>query len=282
MLEEIKPGIQGKVQVDGLDIHYEYFGQRERPVMVILNGVAMDTNSWYWLLPNVLPIMDVLVWDFRGQGQSTSDDVPYSVEETADHLLAILDRLELDPRQVNLLGVSTGSIVVAEFLRRYRHRVNRAVLSGVLLERAMTFKLDSDFGIRLLRENRADLWAESLYTKILSDRYMTEFASAIPMMQTALVNRYKGRLHALARIIEAQSNYLWEIGQYRSQLEEVNTRILILAGVEDKLIPTFYQKRISAMFLRADYKQYSHCAHIPFFEIPARAFRDSMRFFLAE
>jgi 3-oxoadipate enol-lactonase len=280
--EEIKPSAQGAVQVNGLDIHYEYFGQRGRPVMVILNGVAMDTFSWYWLLSNVLPIMDVLLWDFRGQGQSTSDDASYSVEETADHLLAILDKLELDPQQVHLLGVSTGSIVVAEFLRRYRQRVSRAVMSGVLLERAMTFKLDSDFGMRLLRENRADLWAESLYTKILSDRYLTEYASAIPMMQSALVNRYKDRRHALARIIEAQSNYLWNIAQYRSQLEEIDTRILVLAGVEDKVIPPFYQKRVSAMFLQADFKQYSHCAHIPFFEIPARAFGDAMRFFLGK
>ncbi|MBS0308298.1 MAG: alpha/beta hydrolase [Proteobacteria bacterium] len=282
MLEEIKPSAQGAVQVGGLDIHYEYFGQRERPVMVIQNGVAMDTHSWYWLLPNVLPIMDVVLWDFRGQGQSTSDDALYSVEEAADHLLAILDKLELAPERTHLLGVSTGSIVVAEFLRRYRQRVGKAVMSGVLLERAMTFKLDSDFGIRLLRENRADLWAESLYTKILSDRYMTEFASAIPMMQVALVNRYKDRRHALARIIESQSNYLWDIGQYQAELEEIDTPILILAGTEDKLIPTFYQKRISTMFLRADFKQYAQCAHIPFFEMPAKAFGDSMRFFLGK
>lgn len=280
MLGEVKPTIQGAVQVQGLDIHYEYFGERQRPVMVILNGVAMETLSWYWQLPNVLPIMDVLLWDFRGQGQSTSDDAPYSVEEAADHLLAILDALELQKEQVNLLGVSTGSIVVAEFLRRFRHRVNRAVLSGVLLERAMTFKLDSDFGVRLLRENRADLWAESLYTKILSDRYLEEFAEAIPVMQGALIKRYQDRRHALARIIEAQSTYLWDIARYRAQLEEVDTPTLILAGMEDKLIPTFYQKRVAAMFLRAEFKQYSHIAHIPFIENPAKAFGDSMRFFL--
>ncbi|MBI1890550.1 MAG: alpha/beta hydrolase [Burkholderiales bacterium] len=280
MLDEIKPTVQDSVHVQGRDIYYEYFGERQCPVMVILNGVAMETKSWYRLLSNVLPVMDVLLWDYRGQGQSTSDDAPYSVEETADHLVAILDALELDKRHVNLLGVSTGSIVVAETLRRYRNRVNRAVLSGVVLERALTFKLDSDYGIRLLRENRADLWAEGLYTKILSDRYMTEFAPVIPAMQSALIMRYKNKTHALARIIEAQSNYLWNIEQYRPQFEEVDTPMLVLAGAEDKLIPPFYQKRAAAMFPRADIKQYSDCAHIPFIENPARAFRDSMRFFL--
>ena len=281
MLDEIVPSMEGAIHVQGLEIHYEYFGQRDRPVMVILNGVAMETLSWYRLLPNVLPIMDVLLWDYRGQGQSTADDAPYSVEEAADHLVAILDALQLEKHHVNLLGVSTGSIVVAETLRRYQDRINRAVMSGVLLQKALSFKLDSEFGIRMLRENRTDMWADSLYTKIFSDRFLTEFADAIPAMQNMLVMRYKNKEHALARIIEAQSHYLWEIEQYRSQFEELTTPILVLAGAEDKLVPPFYQKRVAAMFPRADLKQYSDCAHIPFFEQPTRAFADSMRFLLA-
>jgi len=281
MLEEIKPARAGAIHLQGVDIHYEYFGQGDRPVMVILNGVAMETFSWYRLLPNVLPIMDVLLWDYRGQGQS-SDDAPYSVEEAADHLVAILDALGLERHHVNLLGVSTGSIVVAETLRRYQGRINRAVMSGVLLQPALSFKLDSEFGIRMLRERRADMWGDSLYTKIFSDRFLTEFADAIPAMQNMLVMRYKDKEHALARIIEAQSNYLWEVEQYRSQFEEVTTPILVLAGAEDKLVPPFYQKRVAAMFPRADLKQYPECAHIPFFEMPVRAFADSMRFLLAK
>lgn len=282
MLDQIKPVVAGALRVQDADIHYEYFGKRERPVMVILNGVAMETYSWYRLLSHVLPIMDVLLWDYRGQGQSTADDAPYSVEESADHLVAILDALELGALPVNLLGVSTGSIVVAEVLRRHQGRINRAVMSGVLLQQALSFRLDSEFGVRMLREQRTDMWADSLYTKIFSDRFLTEFASAIPAMQSMLVARYKDREYALARIIEAQSAYLWEIERYRPQFEEVTTPILVLAGAEDKLVPPFYQKRVSAMFPRADLRQYAECGHIPFFEQPARAFGDSMRFMLAK
>jgi pimeloyl-ACP methyl ester carboxylesterase len=280
MLEETKPSISGTLNAKGLDIYYEYFGERGRPAAVIFNGVAMDTKSWHRLLPHILPKMDALLWDYRGQGQSTSDDAPYSVAEMADCLMQIVDRLELAPQHVNLLGASTGSIVVAETLRRYRGRVNRAVLSGILLEQAMSFKLDSDFGIHLLRENRVDLWAEGLYTKILSDAYLQRFAGAVPAMQAQLIARYKSRPYALARIIEAQSNYLWEIEQFRSDFEEVETPVLVLAGGEDKLVPPFYQKRVCAMLPNARYKQYDDCAHIPFFEMTERAFGDCVKFFL--
>lgn len=282
MSEEIKPAANGYVHTNGLDIYYEYFGEKNRPVMVIFNGVAMEAASWHKLLPIVFPKMDVLLWDYRGQGRSTSDDVPYSVEELADCLVAIFDTLALVPKNINLLGVSTGSIVVAETLRRFEGRVNRAVMSGVLLEKAMTFKLDSEFGIHMLRENRIDLWAEALYTKILSDGFLLKYEQAIPAMRGALIERYKDRPHALARIIEAQSNYLWSIEQHYPDLRKIETPILILAGTEDKLVSPFYQKRVHELFANADYKEYGDCAHIPFIENAVAAFGDSIDFFLGK
>jgi 3-oxoadipate enol-lactonase len=279
MSEEIKPAVQASVNTNGFDIYYEYYGSKDRPVMVIFNGVAMEAASWHKLLPVVLPKMDVLLWDYRGQGQSTSDDVPYSVEELADSLIAIFDTLALESRHINLVGVSTGSIVVAETLRRFQERVNRAVMSGVLLEKAMTFKLDSEFGINMLREKRIDFWAQALYTKIFSDSALLKVEQAVPAMRSALVDRYQNRPHALARIIEAQSNYLWNIEQHYPEFMKVETPILILAGAEDKLVPTFNQKRVGGFFPNTRYEEYAGCAHIPFIENFAQAFGDSINFF---
>jgi 3-oxoadipate enol-lactonase len=280
MPEEIKPAVQGTVQPGGFDIYYEYFGSKGRPVMVIFNGVAMEAASWHKLVPLVLPRMDVLLWDYRGQGQSTSDDAPYSVEELADGLVAIFDTLTLEQRNINLVGISTGSIVVAETLRRFHSRVNRAVMSGVLLEKAMTFKLDSEFGINMLRESRVDFWAQALYTKIFSDSSLLKVEQAIPAMRAALIDRYKDRPHALARIIEAQSNYLWDIEQHYPEFKKIETPILILAGAEDKLVPVFNQKRVVNMFANVQYKEYDNCAHIPFIENALNAFDDSIGFFI--
>lgn len=282
MSDDIQPAIQGAVHANGVDIHYEYFGNKDRPAMVIFNGVAMEAASWHKLLPVVLPKMDVLLWDYRGQGKSTSDDAPYSVEELADFLAAIFDTLALAPQHINLVGVSTGSIVVAEVLRRFHGRVNRAVMSGVLLEKAMTFKLDSEFGMNMLREKRVDLWAQALYTKIFSDGSLLQYEQAIPAMRGALIERYQDRPHALARIIEAQSNYLWDIERRYPEFKQVGTPILVLAGAEDKLIPPFNQKRVGNFFPNTRYQEYAGCAHIPFIENFAQAFGDSVSFFLDE
>lgn len=282
MSEEAKPLAHGTVHANGFDIYYEYYGSKDRPVMVIFNGVAMEAASWHKLLPVVLPRMDVLLWDYRGQGRSSSDDAPYSVEELADSLMLVFDALALESKNVNLVGISTGSIVVAETLRRFQDRINRAVMSGVLLEKAMTFKLDSDFGINMLREKRVDFWAQALYTKIFSDSALLKVEQAVPAMRDALIDRYKDRPHALARIIEAQSNYLWDIERHYPEFRKIQTPILILAGAEDKLVPPFNQKRASSFFPNTRYEEYANCAHIPFIENFAQAFDDSIRFFINE
>lgn len=280
MPDQIKSDVRGVVNTNGIDIFYEYFGKKDRPAIVIFNGVAMEASSWHNLIQVLLPEVDVLLWDYRGQGKSTSDDVPYCVEELPDCLMAIIDELKLENKNVNLLGVSTGSIVVAETLRRYGDRINRAVMSGILLEKAMAFKYDSDFGIRLLREDHVDLWADALYTKIMSDGFLLQIEQSIPAMKEALYNRYKNRPYALARIIEAQSNYLWDIEKYYPDYKNVKTPIMVFSGAEDRITPPFYQKRVCELFPDATYKEYSGCAHIPFIEKTAEAFGDAVAFFL--
>lgn len=276
------PDIDETIQVNDLDIHYEYFGDRSRQTMVIFNGVAMQTKSWYKLLPVALPQVDVLLWDFRGQGKSTSDDSPYRIEDLSDCIMAIIDKLRLEAEQVNFVGVSTGGVVAAETLRKYHERVNCAVFSGVIFERAMSFNFDSEYGVRLLREGRMDLWADAFCAKILSDKFLTRNSKMVPEMRAALFDHYQDRPYALARIIEAQATYLWDIEKYYEDFKKVETPLLILAGAEDRITPPSYQKRILDIFPDVEYEEYADCGHIPYIEKPARAFADTISFFTEE
>ena len=56
----------------------------------------MKTESWYTSVPNVYPEFDVLLYDYRGQGKSTRDDVPYYIDKFADYLIRTMDELQID------------------------------------------------------------------------------------------------------------------------------------------------------------------------------------------
>ena len=64
------------VENDMRRVYWEYFGQGDREVVVMLNGVAMSTRGWYRNLPELQPGFDVLLYDYLGQGRSSQEDEP--------------------------------------------------------------------------------------------------------------------------------------------------------------------------------------------------------------
>jgi len=83
MASDLTPDREGFVEEDGFRIHYEYFGRGDREAVCLLNGLAMHTKACYGFLPRLLPDLDVLLCDYPGQRESSSDDVPYSIPRIA-------------------------------------------------------------------------------------------------------------------------------------------------------------------------------------------------------
>ena len=244
----VKPDIEGTLEIDGVHIHYEYFGEKIKPTIILMNGVAMETRSWYLFLPLLVDQTDVLLWDYRGQGQSTSDDADYDIGAHAGYLRKIIETVGLKPEKTNLLGISSGSIFGAEFLRQHSHLANRAVLSGALLTPEKPFIKGCDLGIKMLREGQLDYWIDSLYSSLFSDGFLEVIEPHIPKMKIALKERYSSRVLALSRIIEAQKNYLLGMKERCAGYKKIMTPTLLLAGEHDILTPPFVQKKLLDMF----------------------------------
>ncbi|HCL58112.1 MAG TPA: hypothetical protein DHW82_14050 [Spirochaetia bacterium] len=269
----------GEVLINNVSIHYEYFGKKNGPVIVFFNGVAMETASWYQFLPPVLQKFDVLLWDFRGQGKSTSDNNPYSIEEFADYLKAILIKLKLDPKNVNLLGVSFGAIVAAEFLRKHSACVNRAVLSGVIISPEKIYQYQAEAGKKILEMGLIDLWIDSLYTTLFSENFLRSIEPFIPKLKEALNQRYKNRISSLMRLLESEDKYVRNIENLYPEFKKVENQVLIIAGEHDRLTPPYVQKKAQKIFHNSQYSECSECGHIIYMEKPKEFFTQVADFF---
>lgn len=274
----VQPSITGDVNVKGIKIHYEYFGKKDGPVLIINNGVAMETSSWYQFLNLILEKVDVLLWDFRGQGQSTSDDQPYHIEELADYLKAIVDELKLEPKNINLLGVSYGSLVAVEFMRKYSKFMNRIVITGAILTNEKNYYYKSQVSKKIIQLEMMDIWADSLYSSLFSESFLKTIESFIPKMKEALCLRYKNRKIALVRLVESEETYLLNVESYYPEFKKINTPILMLGGEHDNLIPTFTQKKINKLFPNIKYIEYPECGHLVYMEKPKEFFTQTLEF----
>lgn len=283
MADEIKPDIDAFVEVDEVRVHYEYFGDKTKPVVIVFNGVSMETRSWYQFLPHFGDKVDILLWDFRGQGQSSSDDQPYDICAHAGYLKAIIETLGLESSRTNLLGISSGSIVETEFLRQCSHLVHRAVLCGVLLNPEKTFLNSSDVGMRLLREGQFSIWVDSLYCNLFSSAFLELIEPFVPKMKVALTERYQSRVLALARILEAQKAYLLGIKDYYEDFKKISTPLMLVAGGYDVMTPPFVQKNVLTMFGKpVEYLEFEGAGHMIALERPQEFFGKAVEFLLKD
>ena len=90
-MAELVPDQSGFIEADGQRIHWERFGTGDRETICLLNGLAMHTKAWYGFVPMLTDEFDVLLWDYLGQGESSSEDVPYEIPRLCDYLTMIAD-----------------------------------------------------------------------------------------------------------------------------------------------------------------------------------------------
>jgi len=78
-------------------------------VVLFANGLTMDTTAWEGVAAALPPRYATVRYDARGQGLSDKPAGPYTPEQHASDLLALLDALALPP--VHLVGLSNGGLV---------------------------------------------------------------------------------------------------------------------------------------------------------------------------
>ncbi|MDF1660555.1 MAG: alpha/beta hydrolase [Planctomycetota bacterium] len=111
---------------DGIELYvrrqYDPETVDEIPI-VCCNGVGVSTFFWAFVQRDFSPKRPVIVWDYRGHGQSDfpPDLDQLTMDRNAKDLLTVLDALNV--KKAVLMGHSMGCQVILEFDRRYPSRV---------------------------------------------------------------------------------------------------------------------------------------------------------------
>ncbi|MCB1054227.1 MAG: alpha/beta fold hydrolase, partial [Acidobacteria bacterium] len=158
----MSPDRSGHLEHGGRSLWWELFGTGEKPVVCLLNGLAMHTGAWHGFLDELRPDHDVLLWDYPGQGRSSCPDEPYLIPELCAHLAAILDHLRI--ARIHLVGVSYGGFIALDFARLYTERLSTLTLSGILLSHERQFEMYQDLSLRFYRSGAE---AFEIYTHYL-------------------------------------------------------------------------------------------------------------------
>ncbi|MGO4691477.1 alpha/beta fold hydrolase [Glaciibacter sp. 2TAF33] len=133
-------------RLDGVRIAYD-FAPGDRPTLLVHGFASTADATWRrtgWVAALGEAGRGAITPDLRGHGRSDKPHraADYAPRQLAADLVAVLDQLELD--QVDVIGYSMGSRVVAALSRLAPERIRKIVLGGAgPLELFATWDLDA-------------------------------------------------------------------------------------------------------------------------------------------
>ncbi|MCB1686355.1 MAG: alpha/beta hydrolase, partial [Pseudomonadales bacterium] len=111
------PSEPGDVQVDGVNVHYETWGEIGKPGIALVHGSNAHLEWWRFVAPFLADQFRVVALDSSGNGDSGWRE-KYSGEVLAKEVHAVCARAELGVRPF-VAGHSFGGFTVLETGHRY-------------------------------------------------------------------------------------------------------------------------------------------------------------------
>lgn len=256
--------------INGIQLFYHDHGPPDASTVLLL-AHAFPTSSklWQHQVTALSGSTRLILPDLRGFGQSDAPAGPYTMEQHADDMAALMDHLELE--QVVFGGVSMGGYISFAMMRQYPQRVRGLVLACT---RAVA---DTPEG-RAAREADAQL-AEQQGAKIIADQWTSRLLGPNATLEQHTIihaiiaaNPSQGIAEALRGMgLRPDSNEL---------LSSITVPTLVIAGSEDTLMPTTELRTIHEGIAGSQYAELAGAGHLANFENPT-AFNTVVREFLS-
>ena len=91
---------------DGARLHYEAFGRRSSPAVLMIQGLGADKHGWDMQRFTLARTYRVIAFDNRGAGRSDKPFGVYSIEQMADDAVTVLDHAGVEA--AHIVGASMG------------------------------------------------------------------------------------------------------------------------------------------------------------------------------
>lgn len=220
-----------KARVNGIDLYYQLKGDPKDETIILVNGLLTDTESWAQHVPFFENDYQVLLFDSRGQGKSDKPEGPYSVNQHAEDLAALMERLGLS--RGNFVGLSNGGTELLPLAMQHPDLVNSMVIS------------DGYAYVDAILEAKIDAWLEAArVSPELRFLVATPFVWGGAFLENNqdLFKQFKKAAHESP---QDATEYLIEgakLLKLPESIESVTTPALIVVGEKDILTPPEYSR----------------------------------------
>jgi len=254
----------GRLDVNGIDLHYLEEGSG--PPVLLVNGTGGNARTWqlHQVPALVAAGYRTVAIDNRGIAPTDCGDTPFTIDDMADDVLAVIDALDLAP--CRLVAFSLGSQVVLRALSRAAGRVDRAVLMGARGRRdtfgsafAAAELALHDSGTTLPPEYRAMVKA----LQYLSPATLAEPRKARNWLQIfTLYGDEQGP--AMRRQLACNVDDAPPVDH-----TAITMPVLVLSFADDRVTPAALGRELAELLPRGEYQEVADTGHYGHLERPA-------------
>jgi 3-oxoadipate enol-lactonase len=204
-----------------VEVHAVVSGRPVGPVVVLSNSLGSTHRMWDAQMDVLNERFTVVRYDTRGHGGSPVPDGPYAIDDLADDLLALLDRLDIG--RAHVVGLSLGGMTAMRLAARNPERVDRLALlcTGAQLPPAQAW-LDRAAAVR---SGGTATVANAVVQRWFSPGYRGDLAGWEAMVAATPAEGYAGCCEAIAKL------------DLRKQISAITAPTLAVAGVDDPATP---------------------------------------------
>ena len=268
---------QAWVDAAGVSTRYAEAGPADAAALVMLHGTG---GHWETFAANLGPMsrhFRCVALDMVGNGFSDKPDVDYEIPVYVDHVLAVMDALEI--ARASMIGVSLGSWVAARLALDHPDRVDKLIFvstAGLIATRQ---------NMERIRAERTQAVNDPSWASIraMFEHLIAEERNRIPDLTAPRQAIYAqpGMADAIHRILvlqdpEVRDRNLLGDEEWRS----IAAPALVVASGKDHNEYENTSRRVAALMPNAELLEMPDVRHWPHFEDPLTFNQASLRFLL--
>ncbi|AZN40027.1 alpha/beta fold hydrolase [Paenibacillus albus] len=203
--------------------------QQVKPVIVLLHGFCGSSAYWEEIVPALERHGRVIAPDLRGHGRSSApDESPYAMEQFAEDLLALLEKLNIE--RICLFGHSLGGYISLAFAQQHAEKLaSFSLVHSTAKPDSEEAKGNRDKAAQSLLDNGIRPFVEGLVPKLFAPEHRDSMQAEVKHMTEIGYEASAAGAAATALGMKARPDRT-------AVLEQLNVPILLVAGSEDAVI----------------------------------------------
>ncbi len=241
-----------KVKNGAVQLNIECSGNKSGPVVLMAHSLGCNLHMW----DAQMPVLETDYWvvrlDMRGHGLSDVPSGPYTLDQLADDVIAVMDELHI--QKAHWVGLSVGGMIGQSLLLRFPDRFHSAVLCDTASSQPEGAGAIWDARIKAVASEGLSSIVDTTMQRWFTASFLETGKIEAEAVRTQLATTSDAGYIACSQAI-MNLNYI-------DRLSEINTPICLMVGVDDIATPVTGSEAMHSRLNNSQLHVLKNAAHI--------------------